>query len=499
MDTISASSSLWLAGEEAPARPALAGRVEVDVAVVGGGIAGVTTALRLQRAGARVAVLEAHRVASGVTGCTTAKVTALQSTLLSTIRSRHGADAAATYAAASSAAVRDVAQLATDEGIDCALERRPAVTYAAGPDELEAVEREHGAATEAGLEVQWRDDAGLPYPVAGAVWLGDQVQFHPVRYVRGLAAALERDGGQVFESTRVLSVAAGRPCRLRTPGGEVAADRVVIATHYPILDRGLFFARLDAQRSYCVAVRVRDAPPATMAISAGATTRSLRSADDVVIVGGEGHPAGKAGVTAERFAPLEAFAAAHWDVEAPVARWSAQDPAPYDHLPMIGPLHPRSARLWVATGWQKWGLTGATFAARILAERVLGRDHEWARCFTPTRLSPRSTPEVARLGAKFGGLLAADRLTPAEVGSAGEVPRGQARVVRDGLGKAGAYRDDDGVLHAVSLRCTHLGCLLRFNGAERSWDCPCHGSRFDVDGTVLEGPAVRPLARRAPR
>jgi nitrite reductase/ring-hydroxylating ferredoxin subunit len=215
-----------------------------------------------------------------------------------------------------------------------------------------------------------------------------------------------------------------------------------------------------------------------------------------VIVGGEGHSAGASGITAERFARLEQFAAEHWPESRPLARWSAQDPVPYDHLPMIGSLVPRSGKLWVATGWAKWGLTGGTFAARILADAILGGEHEWASTFTPHRVSLRSTPELAQLGLKFSGLMALDRITPAEVSDPEDVPAGQARIVRNGLGKSGAYRDQGGRLHGVSLRCTHLGCLLRFNAAERSWDCPCHGSRFDIDGGVLEGPAVKPLPTR---
>lgn len=490
--------SLWLADPADVAYPALT-PVDVDVAVIGGGIAGLTVALRLKREGVRVAVLEARQVGSGVTGCTSAKVTALQSTMLSTIRSRHGDETAAVYAAASAAGVDDVAALAAEEAIDCDLERRAAVTYAAGPDELEAVEQELEAARAAGLPVRWEDtDAGLPYPVSGAVWLDDQLQFHPVKYVRGLAAAVDGGGSHVFEDTRVEALDAGRPHTLRTRHGELRAEQVVVATHYPIFDRGLFFARLEAKRSYCIAARVDTPPPQTMAISAGSTSRSLRAAGDLVIVGGEGHSAGASGIEADHHAPLEAFAAEHWPGAKTVARWGAQDPVPYDRLPMIGPLVPHSTNLWVATGWQKWGLTGATFAARILTERVLGRDHEWGPRFSPTRLSLGSAPDVARLGAKFAAHMAADRVTPAEAGSPEEIPRGEARVLRDGLGKTGAYRDDDGVLHGVSLRCTHLGCLLRFNGAERSWDCPCHGSRFDVDGAVLEGPAVHPLESRDP-
>jgi nitrite reductase/ring-hydroxylating ferredoxin subunit len=169
---------------------------------------------------------------------------------------------------------------------------------------------------------------------------------------------------------------------------------------------------------------------------------------------------------------------------------------PYDHLPVIGRYRPGSSRLWVSTGFMKWGLTSATFGAMILADLIAGRENDWAPTFSPTRVSPRSAPGLARLGTKFSVDFMFDRAKPAQAASADEVPIGEARVVRDGVGKKGVYRDSDGELHAVSLRCTHLGCLLRFNAAETSWDCPCHGSRFDVDGHVLEGPAVSPLDRR---
>jgi Rieske Fe-S protein len=235
-----------------------------------------------------------------------------------------------------------------------------------------------------------------------------------------------------------------------------------------------------------------------MSISAGSNSRSVRSYGDLLIVGGEGHSAGSRRAKPERFARLEAFAREHWDVAQTTHRWSAQDVMPYDHLPMIGAYVPGNSRLWVTTGYMKWGLASATFGAEILADRIAGRDNPWAPTFSPTRISPRSTHEIAQLGAKFGGDFILDRVRPPQSLSSSSIPRGEARVMPDGLGKKGVYRDDYGALHAVSLRCTHLGCLLRFNGAERSWDCPCHGSRFDVDGSVLEGPAVAPLAKRRP-
>jgi glycine/D-amino acid oxidase-like deaminating enzyme/nitrite reductase/ring-hydroxylating ferredoxin subunit len=489
------SGSLWLETEHAVKYPALQRDLEVDVAVIGGGITGLTTALLLKRAGARVAVVEAARVGSGVTGCTTAKVSALQSTIYSTITSRHGEEAAAIYAEASLAGVAQVSALAHQEGLACELERRPAFTYAADEQEISAVEDEAEATRAAGLDTSLVDTVDVPYPVAGAVRLADQLQFHPVLYVQGLADAVDGDGCMVFEQSRVLSVSEGTPCEVRTAAGAIAADQVVVATHYPLLDRGLFFARLKPQRSYCIAARVSGPTPESMSISAGTPTRSIRSYGDLLIVGGEGHETGARSALPERYERLEHFARRHWDVGEIAYRWSAQDPSPYDQLPVIGPYSPFSSRLFVASGFMKWGLTTGTFAAMILSDLITGRENPWAARFSPNRLSLRSAPTLVQTNAKVGADFVLDRLMPAEAGSGKEVPPGEARVVRDGLGKIGVFRDQNGDLHAVSLRCTHLGCLLRFNAAERSWDCPCHGSRFDVDGAVLEGPAVEPLSR----
>src|SRR5687768_10904085 len=277
MDTPTTTSrhSLWLDGVPVTPRSRPAPEGEVDVAVIGGGIAGITTALLLKRGGTRVAVVEAVSVGSGVTGATTAKVTALQSTVLSQIRSRHGEDAVAVYAQASAAAVEQVATLAGELGIECDLDRRPAYTYAAEESDMDSVTSEHEAAQAAGLPTELVEDAGLPYPVAGAVRLADQLELHPVRYVRGLADAVDGDGSVVLEGVRVLGVEDGTPCLVRTTGPTIAAKQVVVATHYPLLDRGLFFARLEPQRSYCIAARVKDEPPRVMAISAGSPTRSI--------------------------------------------------------------------------------------------------------------------------------------------------------------------------------------------------------------------------------
>ena len=491
--TTSADGSLWLATSELTSYPRLEGELECEVAVLGGGIAGLTAALLLKREGAKVVVVEGRRVGSGVTGCTTAKVSALQQTIYSQIRSRHGGGAASAYAEASLAGVELIGDLAASNGIDCDLERRPAFTYAADEAERSAIEKEHDAAGEAGLRTSLVEGPDLPFETHGAVRLDDQVQLHPVRYLQGLARAIEDGDSRVFEETVALEVDAGSPTRVRTDSGTISAERVVVATHYPLLDRSLFFARLEPARSYCIAARVSEDPPQGMSISAGSTTRSIRSYGDLVVVGGEGHQTGSRKAKPDRYAALERFAHNHWKVADVPYRWSAQDPVSWDHLPVIGPYYPGSSRIFVASGFQKWGLSSASFAALMIADQIAGRDNPWGEHFTPNRIGVGGLPKLAEMQAKVAAHFVGDRLEPVLSTDTDGIPRGEARVIRDGLGKTGVFRDDEGSLHAVSLRCTHLGCLLRFNSAERSWDCPCHGSRFDVDGSVLEGPATRAL------
>lgn len=489
--TTTDEQSLWLDEQPAAAYPPPAQQRRFDVLVLGAGITGLTTALLLKRQGLQVAVVEAATVGSGATGNNTAKVTALQSTMLSRIRAVRGSEVATAYARGSAAAVEQVASLVKHENIECDFRRRDAFTVAVSPSELPGVRKECAEARRAGLPVEMTDEVDLPYPVSGAARLADQVALHPVRYARGLAAAIDGAGSRVFEQTRAMAVHESTPVRIETNHGELLGDRVVVATHYPVWDRGLYFARMETVRAYCIAGRVRDRPTLGMSITTGSTTWSYQSTGDLMIVSGQDHPTGKRGIDPTLYAALEDHLRRHWDVEEVTHRWSAQDAMPYDHTPMIGTYTPVSTRMFVAAGFSKWGLSGGTMAAMQLAERLGG--HREFGSFSPHRLSPRALPRLAQLQSKVAADIIGDRLMPGQAASAAEVPAGEARVVRSGTERTGIYRDHDGALHSVSMRCTHLGCLVRFNAAETSWDCPCHGSRFNVDGAVLEGPAVKPL------
>ncbi len=490
--------SPWRDGVAAPGRRPLDHDVEVDAVVIGAGIVGVTAALALKRAGASVVVLEGREVAAAVTGNTTAKVSALHGMIYQQLVSKHGSEVAAAYAAANEFGIERVRSLAAELEIDCDLREKPNFTYTEDPQRRGEIEAEVAAANSAGLPAVFTEETDLPYEVAAAVRLDRQVEFHPVKYCHGLAAELEREGPCVYERTRATSVSRGR---VRTSAGHAAtAEHVIVATHLPFLDRGLFFARAPAERSYALTARITGPVPQGMYISVETPTRSLRALPwpdgELLIVSGAGHELGQ-GDAVESVRDLEAFARRTFDVTRFEHRWDAHDFMPEDNLPYIGRLTPLSDRTLTATGMKKWGLAMGTAAGEILAGRVLGRESEWADTFDPWRLPPLSAaPTLIKHNAEAGVHFFADRAKRG--GGAAELQPGEGKVIGDGLKQKAVHRDADGVLHAVSARCTHLGCIVNWNAAEATWDCPCHGSRFSPTGEVLNGPATGNLKREDP-
>jgi glycine/D-amino acid oxidase-like deaminating enzyme/nitrite reductase/ring-hydroxylating ferredoxin subunit len=491
-------TSFWLDTSERAVLPSLTGTDDVEVAVVGGGIVGLTAALFVAQDARSVLVVEGARLASGVSGFTTAKVTAGHRLAYSRLESDHGTTAARQYAEAQQAGLSLVRSVVQRHDITCDLERLSNYVVAQEEVELESIEDEAAAASRAGLNARVVTDSDTPFPSVGAVELSDQSQFHPRRYLLGLADAVLQSGGKIVERSGVLEITGEGPYVVRTEQGEVRAATVVVATNYPIVDPGLFATRIHPSRSYVVAARLSgDSWPSGMYINVGSPTRSIRTAplDDggrLAIVSGEGHRVGQESNTEERYSRLERFMREHLDVGETLYRWSTQDAYSVDGLPFVGRIAD-DQDLFVATGFAAWGMTNGTAAALAIAKEIQGKRPEWAELLTLNRGTVRaSATDFVRENVNIAVQEVAGALRGSDA-SITDLRPGEAAVVEFDGNAVAAYRDASGALHAVSAICTHMGCKVSWNPAEASWDCPCHGSRFTPDGAVLHGPALRAL------
>jgi len=486
----------------------LAGSVDVDVAVIGAGITGVIAAYLVKQAGRSVALLEMNRIGYGATGYTTAKLTVGHGLIYADLVDEFGAETARLYARSNQEAIEHVASLVHELGIDCDFEVASNYVYAETEQAAADVRREVDAARSVGIDCELTTETDLPYPVAAAIRVDRQAQFHPWKFLAGLARQVDGDGSRVLEQTRALDVRSGDPCVVTTTSGEVRARHVVVATQLPFLDRGLFFAKAHPTTSYAIAADLGEADvPRGMYISAEQPTRSIRStpAGDggrVLIVGGEGHKPGAEPDTQERYDRLGRFLRERFGVDRSQFAWSTHDYMPVDKLPYIGRLRRGDGRILVATGFAKWGMTKGTLAAGMLTDAVLGRVNAYGDLYDSARFpGRRSAAAFAKENGQVGLRFFGDRVRARPGGQEAErLAPGEGAIIRVGTRQYAVSRTESGELVSLSARCTHLGCIVGWNPADRAWECPCHGSRFAADGTLLQGPATEHLRlARLPR
>jgi glycine/D-amino acid oxidase-like deaminating enzyme/nitrite reductase/ring-hydroxylating ferredoxin subunit len=504
--TATRMSPLWKSGADTVPGTPLTPGAAYDVVVVGAGITGLSTAYELARAGVSVAVVEAGEVAELATGGNTGKVSLLQGTVLSTMRRGHPAGLVRAYVDANRAGQEWVAATASDLGVP--IVRRTAFTHAQTADGLPAVQDELSAAREAGLPVRWASDAeraATSFPVAAAVALDDQLAIDPYAFAVALARGAVAAGVVLHTRTRVRGVRVLPRPRVRTDAGDLFADRVVVATGAPILDRGAYFAKTEGLRSYAVAFTTDGPATEGMFLAADEPSVSIRPVGggdgpegwSGVVVGGAGHPVGRAPSEREGVAELVAWARRHLPVVAETHRWSAQDYQSANLVPFVGVMPRSLRRIRFATGYGKWGLTNGPAAAQRLVAEIRGERPRprWmttigTRLTVPADLA-RGASANARVGAAAArGWLDAER-TPVPVPRPAE---GEGVVAQRG-GRPVGISTVEGVTRGVDAVCPHLGGVLAWNDEECTWDCPLHASRFGPDGTRIEGPALRDLRR----
>lgn len=469
-------ASIWSESCAIPRRERLTRDIETQVAVIGGGLAGVLTTYRLRQAGKQVVILEADRIASGQTRHTTAKITSQHGLIYHHLVDVLGVEKARQYGLANEAAIQAYRTIITSEGIDCGFEELPSYVYSHTSQPLR---EEAEAAALLGLPASFVPSIDLPVRAAGAVRFERQAQFHPLKFVRALARTLT-----IYEETPVLTV---EDHRITTREGSVTAEQIIFACHFPFVNvPGFYFARMHQERSYVLALE--NAPRIDgMYLGIGKDGYSFRRAGHYLLFGGEGHRTGE-NSQGGRYQRLENKARALFPDSRVAARWSAQDCITPDRVPYIGRYAASTPDWYVATGFGKWGMTSSMVAALLLTDQLQGVEHPWTPVFAPDRYDKRVLPAMAKeTGQAVKGLTRQLFQFPQE--ASGSLPAGHGGIVSLDGKKRGISKDSAGDESAVSIRCPHMGCQLEWNPDEHSWDCPCHGSRFDCHGRRLSGPA----------
>jgi glycine/D-amino acid oxidase-like deaminating enzyme/nitrite reductase/ring-hydroxylating ferredoxin subunit len=497
------TTSVWMQ-TEVPQFPALDRDLRANVCIVGAGIAGLTSAYLLARTGRSIVVIDDGPIAGGETGRTTAHLTAALDDRYYEIEKLHGRDGARVAAASHSAAIDRVENIASLEEIDCDFERLDGYLFLGGDSKKEDLERELKASRNAGFDTQLVDRIpGVPFDSGVALRFPRQAQFHPIKYLNGLTRGILRDGGKIYCGTHAEKIEDGEPAKVTTSDGHViTADAIIVATNTPVNDWLIIHSKQAAYRTYVIGcrvprgaisrglywdtpdpyhyVRLQD-PPSGMADS------------EILIVGGEDHKTGQADETGARFECLEQWARERFPmIESVDYRWSGQVMEPVDYMAYIGRNPGSDRHIFVATGDSGNGMTHGAIAGILLTDLVLGLKNSWAALYDPSRVKLGAASEFLKENVNVAEQYK-DWLTEGDVGDEKEIEPGEGAVIRRGSKKVAVYRDERGTLHERSAVCTHLYCIVDWNSTEKTWDCPCHGSRFDPFGKVINGPAISPL------
>lgn len=425
-------TSLWKDGSHLPEFPKLQGDLKTDLLIIGGGMCGLLCAYFLKQAGVNCALVEANRIASGVTGNTTAKITALHGLIYGDLVRKSGMETAAKYYYVNQQAIRDFTEIA--KSADCDFETQTAYTYSL--QSREKIEREFSVLQRLGAKTEIKYQSPLPIPFAAAVGLGEQAQFHPLKFLGHICKNLP-----IYEHTRVTEF---KPDYVRYERGKIRAKKIIIATHFPILNKhGMYFLKLYQQRSYVLGLSGAPCPEG-MYVDENDKGLSFRSHEGMLLLGGGG---GRTGKPCGNWAELNRFREKFYPHSQVRYQWATQDCISLDRIPLIGQYSPNTPNLYVATGFNKWGMTSSMAAARILTDTVCGKENDCADIFAPNRSIWK--PQLLVNG----------------------------------------FETLTNFLYPTTRRCPHLGCALKWNKQEHSWDCSCHGSRFSADGRLLNNPA----------
>jgi glycine/D-amino acid oxidase-like deaminating enzyme/nitrite reductase/ring-hydroxylating ferredoxin subunit len=476
--------------------------LSVDVAIVGGGITGITAGYLLAKEGLKVAILEAGTILNGTTGHTTAKVTAQHGLIYDEFIQHFGEEKARLYYQSADSALQFVKNTIQEKNIDCDFSEEDAYIYSITDEYANKIQKEADAYHK--LDINGSLFTSIPFdiPVKNALMMKGQAQFHPLKYLKQLVLDFMEADGMIFEQTTATDIEEGdNPKIITREGHRVSCKHVIIASHFPFFDKqGLYFARMYPERSYVIGIKAKKPYPGGMYVSVDDPVRSLRytpvNGEPLVLIGGENHKTGQGPDTLLHYLALEAFAEKTLGIQDYVYRWSTQDLTTLDKIPYIGPITAEKPQILVATGYRKWGMTNGTTAAILLADTILEKKNPYQELFSPSRLK-KADPDIKKfisINTDVAGHLLKGKLEFVSK-DLNDLKNDEGSVVMVNGERAGAYRDPDGQLHIVDTTCKHMGCECEWNHGDRTWDCPCHGSRYSYDGEVIEGPTKKPLKK----
>jgi glycine/D-amino acid oxidase-like deaminating enzyme/nitrite reductase/ring-hydroxylating ferredoxin subunit len=490
----------WRDTAKLPSFPKLTEDLTVDVAIVGGGISGITTAYLLSEQGLKVAIIEAGKLLNGITGHTTAKITAQHDLIYDEFINHFGLEKAKLYYEANTDALHFIKKTAREKHIDCDFIEDDAYVYTNLEEKVSKINKEAAAYEKLGIPGGIASSMPIDIEIKTAIVMKNQAQYHPLKFLKVLVESFVNNGGKIYEHTTAKDVEEGNtPVITTRDGHKVTCNYLVSCSHFPFYDKGFYFTRMYEERSYLLALRTKKQYPGGMYLSAETPKRSIRytpyNGENLVIVAGEKHKTGHGTNTMKHYEHLSAFGDQLFGIEEVVNRWSAQDLTTLDKLPYIGFITENSPNILVATGYRKWGMTNGTAAGLLISDLILKKENPYQQLYTPSRFyADPSIKNFVTQNADVAGHFVAGKLGMVSK-KVEEIQNNEGAVVKVNGKRAGCYKDTNGKLHIVDTTCTHMGCEVEWNNGERTWDCPCHGSRFSFEGQVIEGPAKEPLKR----
>ncbi|CDQ39871.1 MULTISPECIES: FAD-dependent oxidoreductase [Virgibacillus] len=500
----SESTSFWRDTLSLPKFRPLDTSIKTDVGIVGGGIVGITAAYLLSKQNIKVTLIDADELLNGTTGHTTAKITAQHGLIYDELIRHMDIENAGLYLKAADEAKQLIEEIIKTHHIDCNYKKEDAFIYTNSDKWLDNLENEYNAYRQLNINSTLSETMPLDIPVKSVLQMKDQAQFHPLKYLLTLIEESCNQDAAYYEHTTAIDIEYNKyPSIVTKEGHRITCKYVICATHFPFYDRdSYYFARMYAERAYVLGIQSRKPYPGGMYINAETPTRSIRSTkwggSDLWLIGGENHKTGQGKSTLHHYKALQQFAEQNFEMKSCDYRWSAQDLTTLDKLPYIGPIKKSEDAVLVATGFRKWGMTNGTVAAKIISSQIVEQHSDYTALFTPTRFqADPSIRKFAQTNMDVAKHMIQGKLDNTE-NQLNQLAPDQATVTRINGNRTGVYKDKENQLHVVDTTCTHLGCEVEWNSGERSWDCPCHGSRFSYTGEVIEGPANKSLKQIDP-